>query len=429
MDETFGARISRAWNAFMTRTEQFARSVYETGISYSSRPDRSRFSGGNNRSIIAAVYNRMSLDVASMRFQHVRVDENKRYVGDMDTGLNDCLNFSANIDQTGTAFIQDAAMSLFDEGSIAIVPVDTTRDPSSSDAYDVNSLRVGKIKQWYPRAVRVEVYNDHSGNREEITLPKWSVAIVENPLYAIMNEPNSTLKRLVSKLNMLDAVDEQSSSGKLDLIIQLPYMIKSDARKQQAEDRRTAIEEQLRGSQYGIAYTDGTEKIIQLNRPTENNLQAQVEYLTSMLYSQLGLTTSVMDGSADEATMLNYYKRTVEPITNAIAEAMARTFISKTARTQGQALMTFSDPFKLVPMAVVVEMADKFTRNEVMTSNEVRGVIGLKPSKQKSADELRNKNLNPPVPVPDPTPPVVPDPVLVPPETPKGGSNVDEGKA
>lgn len=421
MDETIGARISRAWNAFVSRSENFVRTIYESGSSYSSRPDRSRFTMGNERSIIASVYNRLALDVASMRIQHVRTDENKRYIGDIDSGLNTCVNLSANIDQTGTAFLQDAAMSLFDEGAIAIVPVDTTRDPTDSDAYDVNSLRVGKIKDWFPRAVRIELYNDNTGRREEVVLPKTAVAIVENPLYAIMNEPNSTLKRLVSKLNMLDVVDEQSSSGKLDLIIQLPYIIKSEARKAQAEERRASIEEQLRGSQHGIAYTDGTEKIIQLNRPTENNLMAQIEYLTSMLYSQLGLTTSIMDGSADEATMLNYYKRTIETVTNAIVESMARTFISKTARTQGQMLMTFADPFKLVPMAALTEMADKFTRNEILSSNEIRGIIGFKPSTEPNADVLRNKNLNP-VPLPLGSGTALP-------ETPEGGINLDEGKA
>lgn len=392
MDETIVARISRAWNAFFNKTESF---LNNWGARYSTRPDRSRLSFGNERSIIAAVYNRLALDVSEMNVQHVRVDENGRYLSDVKSGLNDCLTVSANIDQTGTAFLHDVAMSLFDEGSIAIVPVDTTRDPTDSDAYDVNSLRVGKITEWYPQAVRVKVYNERTGKHEEITLPKWSVAIVENPLYAIMNEPNSTLKRLIRKLNLLDAVDEQSSSGKLDLIIQLPYLIKNAARKDQAEARRKDIEDQLRGSEYGIAYTDGTEKIVQLNRPAENNLMGQIEYLTSMLYSQLGLTMAIMDGTADEKTMINYYKRTIEPITDAIVDSMNRTFISKTARTQGQRLMVFVDPFKLVPMSVLAELADKFTRNEILTGNEFRAIIGFKPKKDPAADQLRNKNITP----------------------------------
>lgn len=396
-DRTIGARIARAWNAFRNTGGQFIRSIYESGASYSSRPDRSRFSLGNERSIIASVYNRLALDVASMKIQHVRVDKDERYTDTIPDGLNTCLTLSANLDQTAKAFIQDAAMSLFDEGAIAIVAVDTTNDPTNSDEFDVTSLRVGKVRDWYPQAVRIELYNERTGIREEITLPKRSVALVENPLYAVMNEPNSTLKRLVAKLNMLDSVDAQSSSGKLDLIIQLPYLIKTEARKKQAEDRRAAIEEQLQDSKYGIAYTDATEKVVQLNRPAENNLMAQIEYLTSMLYSQLGLTTSIMDGSADEATMLNYTRRTIEPVVGAIVDSMERTFLSKTARSQGQKLMAFTDPFKLVPMATLADAADKFTRNEVMTGNDVRAAMGMKPSTAPSANELRNKNIAKPV--------------------------------
>lgn len=350
----------------------------------------------------------MALDISSLRIQHVFVDENEQYTGGKDSGLNECLTRSANIDQTGPAFIRDAVVSLFDEGAIAIVPVDTTYDPTNSDAYDVTSLRVAKITQWYPRSVQVEVYNDRTGNRETLTLPKTTVAVVENPLYNIMNQPNSTLKRLIRKLNLLDAVDEQSGSGKLDLIIQLPYVIKSEAREKQAEKRRKDIEDQLKDSQYGVAYTDGTEKITQLNRPAENNLMTQIEYLTSMLYSQLGITEGIMDGTADEATMLNYLRRTIEPVAQEIITSMERTFISKTARTQGQRLKFFSDPFKLVPMTVLADAADKFTRNEVLTGNDVRGVIGFKPSKEPTANQLRNKNIRPMSPELPPGPDVVP---------------------
>jgi hypothetical protein len=355
----------------------------------------------------------MAIDIASLKVQHVKVDENERYLDTIKSGLNDCLTVSANIDQTGSAFLQDAAMSLFNEGAIALVPVDTTSDPTNSGEWDIKTLRVGSIKAWYPTQVRVDLYNDRTGHHEEITLPKTTVAIVENPLYNIMNSPNSTLKRLLRKLTLLDVVDEQSSSGKLDLIIQLPFLIKGEARKKQAEERRQSIEDQLRGTEYGIAYTDATEKIIQLNRPTTNNLMEQIEYLTSMLYSQLGLTTSIMDGTADEATMINYQKRTIEPVMSAIVDSMERTFISKTARTRGQRLMTFNDPFKLVPMSVIAEIADKFTRNEILSSNEVRSAIGYKPSKDPSAEELRNKNINAPV-------------EKTPTETPEGGINLDE---
>lgn len=407
-NETFVTRISRAWNAFLNRSEQFVRSIYEGGGS-GSNPGRSRASASNERSIVSSVYTKMALDISSLRIQHVVVDENEQYEDSYDSGLNDCLTLSANIDQTGASFIRDVVVSLFDEGAIAIVPVDTTDDPTHTNAYDVKSLRVGKIVQWYPRSVRVELYNDNTGNREELTLPKTTVAVVENPLYNIMNLPNSTLKRLVRKLNLLDAIDEQSGSGKLDLIIQLPYIIKSEARKKQAEERRKDIEDQLRGSERGIAYTDGTEKVIQLNRPAENNLMVQIEYLTSMLYSQLGITESVLDGTADEATMLNYLRRTIEPVAQEIVTSMERTFLSKTARTQGQRLMLFSDPFKLVPLAQIAEIADKFTRNEVASGNDIRGIIGLKPSKDPTANELRNKNIRPPSSEATPVQPSLPE--------------------
>jgi hypothetical protein len=335
------------------------------------------------------------MDVASIAIKHCRVDENGRYKEDMNSGLNDCLTVEANIDQTGRAFIQDVVMSMFDEGAVAIVPVDTSFDPTISTSYDILSMRTGKILEWYPRHVKVQVYNDRTGKKEDIMLPKKSVAIIENPLYAVINEPNSTMQRLVRKLNILDAIDEQSGSGKLDLIIQLPYVIKSEARQQQAEKRRKDIEDQLKGP-YGIAYTDGTEKITQLNRPIENNLMKQIEYLLNQLYSQIGMTPSVLDGTADEKAMLNYNNRTIEPIISAIVDAMKRSFLSKTARTQGQTIMFFREPFKLVPVANLADIADKFTRNEIMTSNEFRQIIGMKPSDDPKADELRNSNLNHP---------------------------------
>lgn len=398
MEETFRTRAARAWNAFFSQKEAFAQSVYENGPRSSNRPDRSRFTGGNEQSIISGVYTRIAIDVANLDVQHVRLDENKRYLEEIKSGLNECLTVAPNIDQTSGAFFQDVVMSLFDEGAIAIVPVDTTYNPTVSDAYDVNSMRVGKILEWFPTAVRLRVYNESSGKYEEITLPKSTVAIVENPFYALMNEQNSILKRLIRKLNLLDAIDEQSGSGKLDIIIQMPFLIKNETREKQAEARRIAIEQQLRGSKYGIAYTDGTEKITQLNRPSENNLLAQITFLTSMLYSQLGITQGVLDGTADEATMINYNKRTIEPIAGAIVDSMKRTFISKTARTQGQSIVIFNDPFRLVPMSILADLADKFTRNEITTGNEIRSIIGLKPSSDPSADELRNKNLNQPEP-------------------------------
>ena len=386
-------RLQHAWNAFVYNDNTYTNPQNLGGFS-TFKPDRVHFSRGVEKSIVTSVYNRLALDVASLAIKHVRLDENGRYMEEVNSGLQNCLNVEANIDQTGRAFLQDVVMSMLDEGCVAIVPVDTTVNPAVSGSYEINTLRTGKILEWYPAHVRIRVYNDKKGIHEEITLPKSSVAIIENPLYAVINEPNSTMQRLIRKLNLLDVVDEQTSSGKLDLIIQLPYVIKSEARRRQAEERRKDIEMQLSGSKYGIAYTDGTERITQLNRPAENNLMKQVEYLTSMLYSQLGLTQSIMDGSADEKTMLNYYNRTIEPIIAAIVDEMKRKFLTKTARSQRQTVMYFRDPFKLVPVNEIAEIADKFTRNEIMTSNEIRQVVGMRPSDDPSADELRNKNLN-----------------------------------
>lgn len=393
MGESIGARLKHAWNAFTSRDPTTER---DTGPSYYYRPDRPRFSRGNERSIVTSVYNRIALDVAAIDIKHTRLDENGRYMEDIDSGLNNCLNLEANIDQTGRAFMQDVVMSMMDEGCVAIVPVDTTLNPLYTGGYDINSMRVGKIVQWYPRHVKVRVYNDKTGEKQEIKLPKNMVAIIENPLFAVMNEPNSTLQRLVRKLNLLDYIDEQSGSGKLDLIIQLPYIVKSEARRKQAEERRRDIERQLSGSKYGIAYTDGTERITQLNRPVENNLMKQIEYLTSMLYSQLGITQAIMDGSADEKAMLNYNNRTVEPIISAIVDEMKRKFLTKTARSQGQSIEFFRDPFKLVPIDNIAEIADKFTRNEIMSKNEFRQVIGMKPSDDPKADQLINSNISRP---------------------------------
>ena len=386
-------RLQHAWNAFVYNDNTYTNPQNLGGFS-TFKPDRVHFSRGVEKSIVTSVYNRLALDVASLAIKHVRLDENGRYMEEVNSGLQNCLNVEANIDQTGRAFLQDVVMSMLDEGCVAIVPVDTTVNPAVSGSYEINTMRTGKILEWYPAHVRIRVYNDKKGIHEELTLPKSSVAIIENPLYAVINEPNSTMQRLIRKLNLLDVVDEQTSSGKLDLIIQLPYVIKSEARRKQAEERRKDIEMQLSGSKYGIAYTDGTERITQLNRPAENNLMKQVEYLTSMLYSQLGLTQSIMDGSADEKTMLNYYNRTIEPIIAAIVDEMKRKFLTKTARSQRQSVMYFRDPFKLVPVNEIAEIADKFTRNEIMTSNEIRQVVGMKPSDDPSADELRNKNLN-----------------------------------
>ena len=386
-------RLQHAWNAFVYNDNTYTNPQNLGGFS-TFKPDRVHFSRGVEKSIVTSVYNRLALDVASLAIKHVRLDENGRYMEEVNSGLQNCLNVEANIDQTGRAFLQDVVMSMLDEGCVAIVPVDTTVNPAVSGSYEINTMRTGKILEWYPAHVRIRVYNDKKGIHEELTLPKSSVAIIENPLYAVINEPNSTMQRLIRKLNLLDVVDEQTSSGKLDLIIQLPYVIKSEARRRQAEERRKDIEMQLSGSKYGIAYTDGTERITQLNRPAENNLMKQVEYLTGMLYSQLGLTQSIMDGSADEKTMLNYYNRTIEPIIAAIVDEMKRKFLTKTARSQRQTVMYFRDPFKLVPVNEIAEIADKFTRNEIMTSNEIRQVVGMKPSDDPSADELRNKNLN-----------------------------------
>ena len=384
------SRLKTAWNAFKNRDPtMFYR---EPGMSYTYRPDRVRFSRGNERSIVTSVYNRIAMDVAAIDIKHCRLDENGRYTEDIDSGLNNCLSLEANIDQTARTFKQDIVMSMFDEGEVAVVPVECNGDPVLSTSFDIISMRTGKIVEWFPRSVRIELYNDRTGQKEKIVMPKKSVAIIPNPMYAVMNEPNSTLKRLIRKLNLLDAIDEQSGSGKLDLIIQLPYTVKGELRQKQADDRRDSIIEQLKGP-YGIAYIDATEKVTQLNRPVENNLMKQIEYLTNMLYSQLGMTPSVLDGTADEKTMLNYNNRTVEPIVSAITDAMKRVFLSKTARTQGQTIMAFRDPFKLVPVNNIAEIADKFTRNEILTSNEIRQIIGFKPSKDPKADQLVNSNI------------------------------------
>lgn len=396
MPESFGTRLKHAWNAFTNRDPTTEGFTYVHGTSYSYNPDRPRFSRGNERSIVTSVYNRIAMDVASITINHVRLDENNRYKEIIESGLNTCLTLSANKDQTGRAFIQDVVMSMLDEGSVAIVPVDTSFNPKITGSYDIESMRTGKIIEWYPDYVKIRLYNDRTGNHEDINLPKSTVAIIENPLFAVMNEPNSTMQRLIRKLNLLDVVDEQSGSGKLDLIIQLPYVIKSDARRRQAEDRRKQIEDQLAGSKYGIAYADGTERITQLNRSVENNLLKTVEYLTNMLYGQLGISQAVMDGTADEQQLLNYNNRTVEPIISAIVDEMKRKFLTKTARSQKQSIMFFRDPFKLVPVNNVAEIADKFTRNEIMTSNEFRQVIGMKPSNDPKADELRNSNISEP---------------------------------
>ena len=394
MDIAIGSRFKHAWNAFRSNGQQnYYRDI---GTGYSYRPDRPRLTRGNERSIVTSVYNRIALDAAAINIQHVRLDDNERFLEVIKSSLNNCLSLEANIDQTGRSFIQDIVMSMLDEGCVAIVPTDTDDDPEDGVAgsFDIDKMRTGKILEWYPKHVRVQVYNENTGLKEDILMPKEAVAIIENPLYAVINEPNSTMQRLIRKLNLLDVVDEQSSSGKLDLIIQLPYVIKTDARRQQAEKRRKDIEQQLSGSKYGIAYTDGTEHITQLNRSVGNNLMSQIEYLTSMLYSQLGITQSILDGTADETTMLNYYNRTIEPIVSAIVDEMKRKFLTKTARSQKQSIMFFRDPFKLVPVTELAEISDKLTRNEIATSNEMRQTIGWKPSKDPKADELRNKNLN-----------------------------------
>lgn len=387
-------RLSHAWNTFKNKDPTDYMGIGPGFSGY--RPDRYRSARGHERSIVTSINNRIAMDVASMNIRHVQLDVNGRFLKEMDTGLNNCLKLEANIDQNGRNFIQDVVLSMLDEGVVAIVPVDTEIDPEKSAGIDVLTMRTGKILDWYPKHVRVELYNENSGRHEEIILPKSSVAIVENPLYAIINEPNSTMQRLIRKLSLLDIVDEKTSSGKLDLIIQLPYVIKTEARKQQAELRRKSIESQLAEGKYGIAYTDGTERITQLNRPVENNLMKQIEYLTNMVYSQIGMTQSILDGTADEKTMLNYYNRTIEPILAAIVDELKRKFLSKNARSRMQTVTFFRDPFKLVPVNNIAEIADKFTRNEIMTANEIRQVIGMKPSDDPRADELRNKNLSAP---------------------------------
>lgn len=390
MNESFGSRLKHAWNVFMNKDPTFY--YHYSGDSY--QQNRSRLTRGNERSIINAVYNRIAMDVAGVKLRHVRLDANGRFVEEISSGLNRCISTEANTDQTGRAFIQDVVMSMLDEGVVAIVPVETDLDPNITGGYDILSLRTGKIVDWYPQYIRVNVYNERTGRKEDVVVPKNSVAIVENPFYSIMNEPNSTMQRLIRKLNILDSIDEQSGSGKLNLIIQLPYVIKTKARQDQADVRRRDIEDQLFNSKYGIAYTDGSERIVQLNRPVDNNLMSQIEYLTSMLYSQLGITTSILDGSADEKEMLNYRSRVVEQILSAISDEMNRKFLTKTARTQRQSIEFFQDPFKLVPVNNIAEIADKFTRNEIMSSNEIRQIIGMKPSDDPKADELHNANLN-----------------------------------
>lgn len=391
----FFDRLKHGWNAFRNNRDPTA-IYFDEGAGYYYRPDRVRFSRGNERSIVTAIYNRIALDVAAIDIRHVKLDKEDRFLDYMKSGLDTCLSVEANVDQTGRAFIQDVVMSMLDEGCVAIVPVDTTYDPTITGSYDIQSMRTGKIMEWRPRFVKVKLYNDQTGRKEDIWLPKKSVAIIENPLYAVINEPNSTMQRLIRKLNLLDAIDEQSGSGKLDLIVQLPYIIKSQARRDQAEQRRKDIESQLSGSKYGIAYTDGTERITQLNRPVENNLLKQIEYLTSMVYSQLGFHQTILDGTADEKTMLNYTNRTLQPIVSAIVEEMKRKFLTKTAHSQQQSIVFFQDPFKLVPVSELAEITDKFTRNEVMTSNEFRQIVGRKPSTDPKADQLVNSNISQP---------------------------------
>lgn len=393
MELSITDRMKHAFNAFMNRdpTVYYNRNL---GSSYSIRPDRPRLSRGNERSIITAIFNRIAMDVAAIDIMHCRLDENNRFIEKIDSGLNNCLNLEANIDQSGRAFIQDAVMSMLDEGVVALVPVDTDLNPASTDSYDILTMRTGKILEWYPAHVKVRLYNDRTGEKEDLMLAKRDVAIIENPLFAIVNEPNSTMQRLMRKLSLLDVTDEQTASGKLDLIIQLPYVVKSEARREQANQRRKDIEQQLAEGKYGIAYTDGTEKITQLNRSVENNLMKQVEYLTNMVYSQIGITQSVLDGTADEKTMLNYNNRTVEPIVSAIVDELKRKFLTKTARTQLQSISFFRDPFKLVPVNDIAEIADKFTRNEIMTSNEIRQIVGMKPSDDPKADQLINSNIS-----------------------------------
>ena len=392
MNMSFGERLKHAWNVFLNRDPTYNNKDIGTGYFY--RPDRPRFSRGNERTIISSVYNRLAVDASTITIKHVRLDDNDRFLSIIDSDLNSCLNLRANTDQTGRAFLQDVVMSMLDEGCVAIVPVDTDFDPDLTDSYKILSMRVGQIVDWYPSYVKVKLYNEKTGEKREVLVPKSSTAIIENPFYAVMNEPNSTMQRLIRKLGLLDVIDEQSGSGKLDLIIQLPYVIKTEARKRQAEERRKDIEQQLTGSKYGVAYTDGTERVIQLNRAVENNLMSQIEYLTSMLFSQLGITQSILDGTADEQTMLNYYSRTIEPIVSAITDEMKCKFLTKTARTRKHTIMFFRDPFKIVPVNQIADISDKLTRNEIVSSNEIRQIIGMKPSDDPNADELRNKNLN-----------------------------------
>lgn len=397
MAESFTSRLKHAWNAFLSRDpprEPYTDSGYMYGTSY--RPDKYRYSLGGDRSIVTSIYNRISMDCASVNINHVRLDENKRYIETIDSGLNNCISFQANIDQTGRSFIQDAVMTMLEEGCVALVPVETTLNPKQTGSYDILSMRAGKVVEWFPEHVKVNVYNEKIGQRQDIVLPKKITAIAENPFYSVMNEPNSNLQRLNRKLALIDISDEDATSGKLDLIVQLPYMLKGETKKKAAEERRKDLQNQLSSSQYGVAYIDSTEHVIQLNRAVENNLLSRVDYYTKRVYSDLGLTDSIMDGTADEKTMLNYESRTVEPIVAALVDAMNCKFLTKTARTQGQTVWYFKDPFKLVPVTQLAELADKLTRNEIMTSNEVRQIIGLKPSDDPRADELRNKNLNDP---------------------------------
>ena len=395
MENSFGSRLKHAWNVLVNNRDP-TNNYKDIGSGFYYRPDRPRLTRGNERSIVTSVYNRIALDVSSVNIQHVRLDDNGRFISTIESGMNNCLTLEANIDQTGRAFIQDVVMSMLDEGCVAIVPIDTTLNPNVTNSYDILSMRTGKILEWYPAHVKIRVYNEKTGKKEDITLPKSTVGIIENPLYAVINESNSTMQRLIRKLGLLDVTDEQTASGKLDLIIQLPYIIKTEARRQQAETRRKDIEMQLAGSKYGIAYTDGTERITQLNRSVENNLMKQIEYLTNMLYSQLGITQSILDGTADEQAMLNYYSRTIEPILSAIVDEMKRKFLTKTARSQFQSISFFRDPFKLVPVNNIAEIADKFTRNEILTSNEIRQIIGMKPSDDPKADKLVNANISQP---------------------------------
>lgn len=393
MEITLGSRLKHAWNAFVGNRDP---TNYSTGAGYYYRPDRPRLTRGNERSIANSVYNKIALDVAAININHCRLDEDGRFSSIIDSSLNSCLNLEANLDQTGRAFIQDIVLSMLDEGAVAIVPTDTTFDPKVTGSYDILSMRTGKILEWFPDKIKVRVYNEKTGKKEDLILPKRLVGIIENPLYSVINEPNSTMQRLIRKLGLLDVTDEQTASGKLDLIIQLPYVIKTEARRREAEKRRSEIESQLASSKYGIAYADGTEKIVQLNRSLENNLMKQIEYLTGLLFSQLGITQSILDGTADEQTMLNYYSRTIEPIISAITDEIKRKFLTKTARSQSQTILFFRDPFKLVPINNIAEIADKFTRNEIMTSNEIRQIIGRKPSDDPKADQLVNSNISQP---------------------------------